>query len=352
MLQIKTRIEIMNIKLFLLVSVFILLGCNSQSGKTNAQDCKVNYESYYNERYDYGVDYPDFLIPQGESENQDGQTFLSDKGKMIVYRTFKAITGENPPVESAFEEDLEFSENVTEKQLFDNYYFVKGKKDENTFYKQYTILANDDYFVIYFEYSIDDEKLFECISQYVSESFNVGGSNEDTNEFVMFLDEFLNDCFWNLNLTQLLIDNDKRLAKYIDPRMDIRRYYNPNAVVFLYTREHNLGFDDYFDTKHKFSGEFSIKKLPEYADFCEMDFNQGKGSLEIYYAVESSVPDEVENSETLEIRPVILPYPDAAIMAVYLPNYFINNLVARKLYFVETPSGWKLAFVDDSICSA
>ncbi len=40
------------------------------------------YETYYNHRYDYSIDYPkDVLFPQGESDNGDGQKFLS---KMLM----------------------------------------------------------------------------------------------------------------------------------------------------------------------------------------------------------------------------------------------------------------------------
>lgn len=349
----------MNVKLFLIVSVFVLLGCNSQSGKTSAQDCKVNYESYYNERYDYGVDYPDFLIPQGEAESEDGQTFTSEdnKEKMIVYRTFKAITGDNPTIESAFEEDLEFSENVTEKQLFDNYYFVKGKKDENTLYKQYTILANDDYFVIYFEYSIDDEELFECVSQQVSESFHVGMGEGEIHavsaEFTTFIQEFVDNCYLNVNFNTLLRNKDSRLSKYIDSKMDIRRYYNPGSIAYLYTRADNFGFDEYtdFSTKISANGEFALYPLENSLAPCDIDFSDNNKQL--YYASVESVPEVVVNTETFEMAPVEVPYPEASIIVVYLPNYFKGNPTSpRAFYFVETPSGWKLAFVDDSLCSA
>ncbi len=345
----------MKVKLLLFASVFVLLGCNNQSNKTNAQDCEVNYETYYNQRYDYGVAYPDFLIPQGESESQDGQMFVSDKGKMVVYRTFKAIVGDNPTIEAAFEEELKASENIKEKLLSGNYYFIKGEKDKNTLYNQYTILANDDFFVIYFEYQADDERLFECISNHVSESFNVGTSADvESNKFILFLGDFLNECFWDVNFNALLRDNDERLRKYIDSQMDIRRYYNPGAIVYLYTRADNFGFGDFndFDTKLESGGEYSLKKLSNDTSPCELDFNHGKGYPEIYYCEASKVPDELVDSETFEFRPVTLPYSDATIMVAYLPEYYRGNVNARAFYFIETPSGWKLAFVDDSLCSA
>jgi hypothetical protein len=62
-----------------------------------------------------------------------------------------------------------------------------------------------------------------------------------------------------------------------------------------------------------------------------------------------SIPDVVVNNETFETIPVDIIYPKAEIMAVYLPNTFNNP---RGFYFIYTPDGWKLAFVDDSLCGA
>ncbi len=340
---------------FLLAATLILLSCGgAKSGKTD-DNTEISYETYYNERYDYGVAYPDFLVPQSESASEDGQTFVSKDGKqkMMVYRTFKALSSENPTVESAFAEDLAYMENITEKGVFDNYYLVKGKIDDNTIYKVYTVFANDDYYAIRFEYPAADEPLFEAVSKHVSKSFNVG-LRVETDEFVVFLNDFLNECFWNVNFNALLRDNDRRLKKYIDQKMDIRRYYNPGAIAYLYTRADNFGFEDFndFDTKPEDGGELSFKKLEKNTSPCELDFNHGKGFPEIYYAEASGVPDEVVNPETFEVRPVKLPYQNAKIMVVYLPQYYRDNVNARGFYFIETPKGWKLAFVDDSLCSA
>jgi hypothetical protein len=57
----------------------------------------------------------------------------------------------------------------------------------------------------------------------------------------------------------------------------------------------------------------------------------------------------VVNKETFETRPVKIAWPEAEIMAVYLPNAYDNP---RGFYFIHTPDGWKLAFVDDTLCGA
>jgi len=321
--------------------------------ETDGERYDGNYSNYYNVRYDYGIEYPDILIPQGETDSGDGQKFMTADGRsfMLVYRTFKALDGDNPPVETAFENDLKLAENVYEKQLFTNYYIIKGKKDENSYYKQYTIFANDNYFDIYFEYPAESEQLFETISKRVFESFNVGG---EPDEFLGFLDEFLDNCFWEKNFDKLLRNNHKTLAQYIDPQIDIRRYYNPGTIAYLYDRKRNFGFGDYtdFDFKPESGGEYSVMKLSQGESPCELEFRGERGYFVLYYDTLYRLPDEVVNPETLETRPVELPYPDAEMMAVYLPGFHNEFIYQRVFYFVNTPNGWKLAFVNDADCSA
>lgn len=47
--------------------------------------------------------------------------------------------------------------------------------------------------------------------------------------------------------------------------------------------------------------------------------------------------------------PVSLPSYVSSIVVVFAPDIYTNP---RAFYFVETPSGWKLAFVDDTLFSA
>ncbi|KGP63815.1 hypothetical protein EP47_12345 [Legionella norrlandica] len=52
---------------------------------------EVSFSSYSNARYNYQLDYPLFLIPQGESENGDGQKFIGNDAELIVYGSFFPI---------------------------------------------------------------------------------------------------------------------------------------------------------------------------------------------------------------------------------------------------------------------
>ena len=338
----------------ILIALILFVGCGGKSAKQTAENIDVSYQTYCNNRYDYCVDYPDFLIPQGETDAGDGQQFISEnkQNSMIVYRTFKAITGDNPTVKDAYEEDLQIvaAATLTDKKLEESYYYFAGKTDGDKLFKQYTIFANNDYFVIRFEYDKAESELFNAVAKHVSESFNVGNPSESSDAedaFSQTIFDFINDCYDGHNFNALLRDNDPHLAKYIDPRMDIRRYYNPGAVAYLYTREQNFGFGDWddFQTEFMFGGEYTLKPLDVHP--CEIEGKEN--SRTVYYQVADEFPLEVISTETLETREVSIPYPTAEKMAVYILNQYNNP---RGFYFVKTPSGWKLAFVDDALCGA
>lgn len=320
-------------------------------GENGVKTYTGTYTGYYNERYGYGIDYPDILIPQGESDSGDGQTFISEDGrsKMSVYYDFRMMSGELDPIEKAFEDDVKLL-NPTHKELSETHYELRGTTDKGRLFSRKTIRGEHAYYTVAMEYDKADAALFADIRRHVYERFYLMGVSDS---FVELLFNFTNECFWEKNFNRLLRDNDKRLAKYIDPKMDIRRYYNPGAIAYLYDRKQNFGFDDYtdFDTEPMDGGETSLKKLPKDAPPCELDFNHGKGFPELYYGELSRLPHEVVNPETLETRAVKLPYPDAKIMVLYLPSYYNENVNPSGFYFIETPDGWKLAFVDDSLCS-
>lgn len=177
----------------------------------------------------------------------------------------------------------------------------------------------------------------------------------ESDDFVTFLQQFLQECYWNVNFNKMLLDNDEHLAKYIDPQLDVRRYDAPGAVALLYARDQNFGFNDYTDFELKLDGSnWRLEEMPKDKHYTEVEeCDSGTGLPIIYYELADSVPEEMIDPSTFTSRPVELPYPDAKIMIAYLPNYYNGNLVApRVFYFIETPSGWKLAFLDDSFLSA
>lgn len=153
--------------LFLVVSLFLL----AQS--VLADDV---YHIYHNPRFDYSIAYPkDILYPQGESDNGDGQKFLSKDAdaSLIVYGSNNAL--------SQSLEDLYLEESrggthekptkvVTYKVLKNNWFVVSGYKSGKVFYQK-TILNKNQFKFFYFEYPESKKKIYDPITKNIATSF-------------------------------------------------------------------------------------------------------------------------------------------------------------------------------------
>ena len=353
---------------FPILFLVLLFACGENTGKANAQQNNVKYEAYHNDRYDYTVDYPDFLIPQGESDSKDGQKFFSEDQKiqMLVFYQFKDdvnAEGENLPIDKAYEEELSYKEGVISKKLEKDYYVIESKVG-NIMFTDY-VLFHDNYFDINFEYPESEKDRMKGVIEHVVKSFNVDMSgfnamSQDGNAsaggsgdmFPAFLEGFLKDNYWGKNFNSLLRSKDKTLATYIDSKMDVRRYYAPGTIARLGTRDEDFGFapEDDFVTSPRPTGDLIFEYVNDNGSPCDLIFSEIDSEIYvIYYEEIISVPDVVVDNETFETNPVKIAYHGAQIMAVYLPDAYNNP---RGFYFFNTPDGWKLAFVDDSLCSA
>lgn len=350
-------------QLILVCSILLLVSLSACGGKTEKQtkSNSVEYETYHNQLYNYSVEYPTILIPQGESDNGDGQKFISEnkKTQLLVYRDYKnnyLTGGELYTLEEAFQEDLKMKDGVFNKKIEDNYYIIAYKTDEIV-YTHYAQLHKDNYYNILFQYPQDESDNMKEIIKHVTKSFEVdvyGAESgnafakelEDT--FIVFIEDFLNDCYWGKNFNSLLHNNDETLNAYIHPEMDVRRYHAPGTVAKLASRSEGFGFDDCtdFETKPEANGEEVFELIENDESSCMLD---SEANNKIYYQWIETVPDLLVDMETYETEPVEMPYTNAGIVAVYLPNAY-NNPVGY--YFIYTPNGWKLAFVDDTLCGA
>ena len=179
-------------------------------------------------------------------------------------------------------------------------------------------------------------------------------NNNEDDSFAAFLDDFFNDCFWDIEFNKSIVEKRGKIKKYIDPKMDIRRYYSPGASAYLYTRDQNFGFDEYeFGMSDWVISKrpYCIVRLTDYMSICYEDFGTPDGQMIIYLNETNSnnLTEVVKiDQETTITKKVETPYSNAKIMEVYLPNY----CNPRVLLFIETPNGWKLGFIDDDVCGA
>ena len=348
---------------YLLICLSFLTACTGKTSQTEKQN-NVKYETYHNERYGYSLEYPDFLIPQGEADNGDGQKFFSEDQKiqLLVYGAIRFDFNEggtdNISIEKAYAEDLASKELIIKSKFEGNHYSIEYKID-SLLHTDYTTLHDGKYINICFEYLEKEQEKMKAVIEHVIKSFSTPGNKVSASEdnssasgeedtFLPFIKSFLADCYWGKNINSLLRNSDITLAKYIDPKMDVRRYYAPGTITKLGTREEGFGFskEDDFKTRPRSTGDLIFEYVNDDGDPCGLIYTNINV---IYYVWITSVPDVVVNNETFETKPVKIYYPNAQIMAVYLPDAYNNP---RGFYFFNTPVGWKFAFVDDSLCGA
>ncbi|MDD1606363.1 MAG: hypothetical protein LUO95_00415 [Methylococcaceae bacterium] len=134
------------------------------------------YDTYHNDRFDYSIDYPkDVLFPQGESDNGDGQKFLSKDAdaSLIVYGSNNAL---NQSLEEVYREESRggTAENpkkvVTYKLLEDNWFVVSGYNSGRVFYQK-TIFHDDMLKTFVLEYDESQKAFYDPIAKRLATSF-------------------------------------------------------------------------------------------------------------------------------------------------------------------------------------
>jgi hypothetical protein len=116
-------------------TVLIAAGCLIGVAQSSA-DART-WRTYTNVRFQYAVCYPeDLLVPQGESENSDGQKFLAaDGGQLIVYGHNNALDESLRNAFAAVGSRLAgASGKVTYKVLKQDWFVVSGQSGATVFY--------------------------------------------------------------------------------------------------------------------------------------------------------------------------------------------------------------------------
>lgn len=93
---------------------------------------KVDYIEYCNDRFDFCILYPNDFIPQGQSQNGDGQEFLSRDGKISILFYGSLVDDEFNTMDMNFKH-LVKNENIQVSYQLkkDSYYVVSGIKHIN-----------------------------------------------------------------------------------------------------------------------------------------------------------------------------------------------------------------------------
>lgn len=138
-------------------------------------DSEYKFMAYHNARFGYCLNYPSaLLLPQGESENGDGQIFLSKDFKFSL-TVSGMYNSEGLDITGNYQKDLNFySGNNNYRLTFyeqkDNYYILSGLKGKTFFYIK-TYLIKDKIYSVYAEYPAENNQLYAALLKEVLKTF-------------------------------------------------------------------------------------------------------------------------------------------------------------------------------------
>ena len=150
-------------KLIFTTICFALIGCLSFT--TNS-----NYSEYCNSRFQFCIDYPKDLLGQGESENGDGQLFMS-KDKQTEVRAYGMMAIEEFDKLSQQYESAIKDLTVSYKVIKSNWFIFSGTdKKGNIVYRKTVKKKLDDYMnggaqdvfqTLMISYPVSQKKLYD-----------------------------------------------------------------------------------------------------------------------------------------------------------------------------------------------
>lgn len=131
-----------------------------------------NYKTYTNARFKYSIVYPaDLLIPQGESENGDGQVFKEKGSSSVEMRVYGGYNVLNQTLRSRYEElTRKWSNGVTYKVLRKDWFVVSALVNGKIHYQK-TILRGDTFKTFEIEYDAVRGSTYNDVTDRVAKSF-------------------------------------------------------------------------------------------------------------------------------------------------------------------------------------
>jgi hypothetical protein len=137
---------------------------------------QTTFNEYCNSRFGFCISYPSNFKAQGESDNGDGQEFLSMDGKssLLVYRDGRDVLYESDSEckNQSFLSDVtsDDTKKVTYKQMGDRFYVVSGYEGSSIFYQK-TIFTNEGMMTAIFTYPTSQKAKYDSYCVKVFETF-------------------------------------------------------------------------------------------------------------------------------------------------------------------------------------
>lgn len=151
-----------------------------EQSSTVRNDYKLPQKQYTNARFGYRINYPeDMLLPQGESDNGDGQRFISVDGDIEM--TVSGINNVlNNTLMTQYKQDIlekdRLNKTVAYQVIKKDFYVISGQI-KNIIYYQKTMLKDDIFMTLYITYPANQRSKIDPIVSEISKSFRYTGSS-------------------------------------------------------------------------------------------------------------------------------------------------------------------------------
>jgi len=152
-------------------SLVIVLSVCLPAGFLAAPAQTADYQTYSNARFAYSISYPaNLLVPQGEAENGDGQTFRSKDGGAEM-RVWGQYNVNNESLRVVFDKAVsEWGNGVSYKVMRPGWFVVTALVDGKIHYRK-TMLRRDVFKTFEIEYHESQKATFDSVTARVSKSF-------------------------------------------------------------------------------------------------------------------------------------------------------------------------------------
>lgn len=141
----------------------------------NVSSAELVYKTYVNGRYGFSIDYPDYLIPQGEAANGDGQVFLSKDGEAELRVYARACIEEWDTTPAEFLKKAE-AEKVKEGRVISyrakgkGFAVVSGIKGKQIYYDKLLTTGNWCTF-FHWNYAVSNKEKYDEATRLIANSF-------------------------------------------------------------------------------------------------------------------------------------------------------------------------------------
>lgn len=129
-----------------------------------------HYEVYGNSRFGFTVDIPSNFVPQGESDNGDGQVFVHKSTNARIIASGGWLMEPEIECSASARRDHEDGE-ITYRHAKGGTSVISGKQGSSIFYAK-TVRTNDRCLNLLITYPHEDREMFDSVVKRVSRSFD------------------------------------------------------------------------------------------------------------------------------------------------------------------------------------